>query len=97
MLTDHDKDMMMIGRPLTVYPEKPTSSCMVDSIVGNDFRPLEIGEKIQDGDVFVVDSAVHPATDTGTGVMDDNHYPHYRSIANTQADRPAKAGERGES
>ena len=34
MLTDHDKDMMMIGRPLTVYPEKPTSSCMADSVVG---------------------------------------------------------------
>ena len=34
MLTDHDKDMMMIGRLLTVYQEKANSSCMVDSVVG---------------------------------------------------------------
>ena len=27
MLTDGDKDMMMIGRQLTVYGEKPTPSC----------------------------------------------------------------------
>lgn len=56
----------------------------VEPFVGNDFRPLEIGEKIHDGDIFVSDGAVHPATDTGTGVMSDNHYPHYRSVANVQ-------------
>lgn len=27
MLTDADKDIMMTGRELTVYGEKPTSSC----------------------------------------------------------------------
>ena len=43
MLTDHDKDMMMIGRPLTVYPEKPTSSCMRDSVVGFSYVDITVG------------------------------------------------------
>jgi len=62
--------------------EKARKANTVEPIVGNDFRPLEIGEKIRDGDIFVSDGAVHPATDTGTGVMSGNHYPHYRAIAN---------------
>ncbi len=33
MLTDADKDMMMIGRQLTVYGDKPTSSCTVEGLV----------------------------------------------------------------
>ena len=67
--------------------EKARKANTVESFVGNDFRPLEIGEKIQNGDIFVSDGAVHPATDIGTGVMSDNHYPHYRAIANAGSHR----------
>ena len=62
--------------------EKARKANTVEPFVGNDFRPLEIGEKIQNGDIFVSDGAVHPATDIGTGVMSDNHFPHYRAVAN---------------
>ena len=62
--------------------KNPPVPGQVQPVVGNNFRQLEIGEKIHDGDIFVSDGAVHPATDTGTGVMSYDHYPHYRSTAN---------------
>ena len=43
------------------------------------YRHVQIGEKIESSDVFVVDSLkIHSATDIGNGVMSQDHWPHYR-------------------
>jgi hypothetical protein len=57
----------------------------LNPIVGDDYRRLSIGEAIRDGDVFVYGGRKHPATDTGNGVMSQNHWPHFRLIANDKA------------
>jgi len=45
------------------------------------YRRVQIGEKIETGDVFVVDDLkIHSATDIGSGVMSQDHWPHYREI-----------------
>lgn len=57
---------------------------MIDKQDEAEIRPLEIGEPIQDGDIYLHDGIYYPATDTGNGVMSDNHCPHFRH--NAQAD-----------
>jgi len=43
-----------------------------------EFRQLQLGENIQEGDVFVSDGEVHRATDIGSGVVTTHHFDHYR-------------------
>ena len=46
----------------------------------NEYRELELGEKIMDGDMFLFENAILvKATDTGTGVYTTHHWPHYRA------------------
>ena len=51
---------------------------MTDKQEEAEIRPLEIGEPIQDGDIYLHNGTYYSATDTGTGVMSDNHLPHFR-------------------
>jgi hypothetical protein len=46
----------------------------------NDFRELNIGEKITVGDVFIQDSHIYQASDIGNGRYSGDHFPHYRCI-----------------
>jgi hypothetical protein len=43
-----------------------------------DLRPLENGERICEGDLFLWQDRLSPATDIGNGIMSDNHFPHFR-------------------
>ena len=42
------------------------------------YRELEIGERIQEGDVFVQGDHLFSATDIGNGIYSEDHCPHYR-------------------
>lgn len=44
------------------------------------YRPLDNGERIRNGDFFEFKGGWFKATDTAVGIMDDNHYPHYRFV-----------------
>lgn len=54
----------------------------IEKDYGAEFRLLNIGEKIQEGDRFFIDGSgkTYPATDIGTGIMSYSHYPHIRLV-----------------
>ena len=52
---------------------------LADHFGEDEYRELELGEEIKDGDVFAQEGGVYPATDTGNGVVTTHHFPHYRT------------------
>ena len=67
-----------------------TGSKESDVSIPNNYRELEIGERILEGDVFVQGDKVYSATDIGNGIYSKDHYPHYREIP------PKESPENGE-
>ncbi|MCP4089626.1 MAG: hypothetical protein GY746_07515 [Gammaproteobacteria bacterium] len=63
-----------------------TDELLIDYFGENKYRPLDVGEKILSGDVFIQDyglfsaqdNGLHSATDIGNGVFSTQHFPHYR-------------------
>ncbi len=44
----------------------------------NEYRELDFGEKIEEGDVFISKGEVFDASDIGNGVYCEDHLPHFR-------------------
>lgn len=55
------------------YPE-----VLEDWFGENNYRELDIGERILIGDVFIQESIAHTATDIGNGLYTAEHFPHFR-------------------
>jgi hypothetical protein len=86
-MSDEQNRIQMLTRighliPLEFYQHDKVT---VEEAVDVNARPLKMGEKIEDGDFFVVDGKEFPATDTGSGIMSSGHFPHFRP--NAEANR----------
>jgi hypothetical protein len=59
----------------------PRDKIVKDWYGDDEYRELELGEKIMDGDMYLYENAMmRSATDTGSGIYTTHHWPHYRLI-----------------
>ena len=55
-----------------------TEEILIDLFGENEYRELELGESIIDGDKLIQEGQISSATDTGNGCYTTHHFPHYR-------------------
>jgi len=75
-----DMRTKMVGDGCSICNPDLRDQIAIDNFFDEDagYYQLQIGEKIEQGDVFVCDGKVHRATDIGNGVVTSHHFDHYR-------------------
>ena len=64
---------------MTETIKKPETEAVASTDLFADLRRLKNGEPIKEGDLFLWQDQLFPATDVGNGIMSDNHFPHFRT------------------
>jgi len=81
-MTDCNCDMRtkLVGDGCSICNPDMAEKIALDNFFADDveYRQLQFGEKIEEGDVFYCDGKVHRATDVGNGVVTSHHFNHYR-------------------